>query len=154
MFHLIQQDQTESTHQNTILENDNNLSNLDSWKYCENKTHINFFFFFFFSKELNFEQNNKYPWIIYLNRVKIKKQFHSFLRKSIKIEVDLTRNKRLERVESGLDKSEAFEVSKGSWFTNKENAEMVWIIHFNKWSIVLIWNTLWSNSKDGIIYHS
>ena len=36
----------------------------------------------------------------------------------------LARNKRLERVESGLDKSEAFEVSKGSYSTNKEHTEM------------------------------
>ena len=52
--------------------------------------------------------------MIYLNGVKLKKQFHSFLRKSIKIEVGLAGNRPLERVESGLDESEAFEVSKGS----------------------------------------
>ena len=59
--------------------------------------------------------------MIYLNRVKLKKQLHSFLRKSIKIEVGLAGNRPLERVESGLDESEAFEVSKGSWSTNKEH---------------------------------
>ena len=36
----------------------------------------------------------------------------------------LARNKRIERVESGFEKNEAFEVSKGSWSTNKEHTEM------------------------------
>ena len=62
--------------------------------------------------------------MIYLNMVKLEKQIHGFVRKSVIIEVGLTRSQGLERVEGWLDESKVFEVSKGSWSMSKEGTEM------------------------------
>ena len=52
--------------------------------------------------------------MIYLNGVKLEKQIHGFVRKSVIIEVGLAGNRGLERVEGRLDESKVFDVSKGS----------------------------------------
>ena len=62
--------------------------------------------------------------MIYLNIVKLEKQIHGFVRKSVIIEVGLTGSRGLERVEGRLDESKVFEGSKGSQSTNKEGTEM------------------------------
>ena len=52
--------------------------------------------------------------MIYLNIVKLEKQIHGFVRKSVIIEVGLIGSRGFERVEGRLDESKVFEVSKGS----------------------------------------